>query len=148
MGCISGQFFVSALSVCGSIPKSPVPPYILRGDVAWYPASRTVYRCLCPPVGFCATSHSWVLCLGSPCSMLTWFHQTFLLKWSLPVKHTFYSWQLSNLTHKFFSMYIFIYSSLHVSSISCSSSGETDCINAASGNCHSVLVAVSCAGWE
>jgi len=32
--------------------------------------------------------------------------------------------------------------------MSCSSSGETDCINRASGNCHSVLVAVSCAGWE
>jgi len=29
-----------------------------------------------------------------------------------------------------------------------SSSGETDCINTASGNCHSMLVAVSCAGWE
>ena len=58
------------------------------------------------------------------------------------------SWQLSNLAHKFFSMYLFIYSSLHVSSMSRSSSGETDCINTASGNCHSVLVAVSCAGWE
>ena len=45
-------------------------------------------------------------------------------------------------------MYLFIYSSLHVSSMSCSSSGETNCINTASGNCHSVLVAVSCAGWE
>ena len=43
---------------------------------------------------------------------------------------------------------IFIYSSLYVSSMSCSSSGETDCINTASGKCHSVLVAVSCAGWE
>ena len=43
---------------------------------------------------------------------------------------------------------IFIYSSLHVSSMSCSSSGEKDCINTASGNCHSVLAAVSCAGWE
>jgi len=47
------------------------------------------------------------------------------------------------LMHKFFSMYLFIYSSLHVSSMSCSSSGETDCINTASGNCQSVLVAVS-----
>ena len=35
---------------------------------------------------------------------------------------------------------VFIYSSLHVSSMSCSSSGETDCFNTASGNCHSVLV--------
>ena len=50
--------------------------------------------------------------------------------------------------HKFFSMYLFIYSSVHVSSMSCSSSGETDCINTASGNCHSVLVAVSCADDE
>ena len=33
---------------------------------------------------------------------------------------------------------IFIYSSLHVSSMSCSSTGETDCINTASGKCHSV----------
>ena len=33
---------------------------------------------------------------------------------------------------------IFIYSSLHVSSMSCSSSGETDCISTASGKCHSV----------
>ena len=32
--------------------------------------------------------------------------------------------------------------------MSCSSSGETDFINTASGNCHSVLVAVSCVGWE
>ena len=49
-----------------------------------------------------------------------------------------YSWQLSNLMHKFLSMYLFIYSSLHVSSMSSSSSGETDCINTASGNCHSL----------
>jgi len=35
---------------------------------------------------------------------------------------------------------IFIYRSLHVSSMSCSSSGEKDCINTASGKCHSVLV--------
>ena len=32
--------------------------------------------------------------------------------------------------------------------MSCSSSGETNCINTASGNCHPVLVAVLCAGWE
>ena len=49
---------------------------------------------------------------------------------------------MSNLTLKFFSKYLFIYSSLHVSGMSCSSSGETDCINTASGKCHSVLVAV------
>jgi len=45
-------------------------------------------------------------------------------------------------------MYLFIYSSVPVSSMSCSSSGETNCISTASGNCHSVLVAVSCAGRD
>jgi hypothetical protein len=45
-----------------------------------------------------------------------------------------------------FYVFIFIYNSLHVSSNSCSSSGETNCINTTSGKCHSVLVAVSCAG--
>ena len=42
-------------------------------------------------------------------------------------------------------VFIFIYNSLHVSSTSCSSSGETNCVNTTSGNCHSVSVAVSCA---
>ena len=32
--------------------------------------------------------------------------------------------------------------------MSCSSSGGINCISTASGNCHSVFVAVSCAGWE
>ena len=40
-------------------------------------------------------------------------------------------------------MYLFIYSSLHVSSMSCSSSGEKNCVNKTSGNYHSVLVALS-----
>ena len=44
-----------------------------------------------------------------------------------------------------FYVFIFIYNSLNVSSISCSSSGETNCISTTSGNYHSVLVAVSCA---
>ena len=42
--------------------------------------------------------------------------------------------------------YVFIFNSLHVSSTTCSSSGETDCVNTTSGSCHSVLVAVLCAG--
>jgi hypothetical protein len=44
--------------------------------------------------------------------------------------------------------YVFIFNSLHVSSTSCSSSGETHCVNTTSGSCHSVLVAVSCACWQ
>jgi hypothetical protein len=47
-----------------------------------------------------------------------------------------------------FYVFVFIFNSLHVSSTSCLSSGETNCVNTTSGNCHSVLVIVSCAGWE
>jgi hypothetical protein len=45
-----------------------------------------------------------------------------------------------------FYVFIFVFNSLQVSSTSCSSSGETNCVNTASGSCHSVSVAVSCAG--
>jgi hypothetical protein len=45
-----------------------------------------------------------------------------------------------------FYAFIFIFNSLHISSTSCSSSGETNCVNTTSGNCHSVSVAVSCVG--
>jgi len=44
-----------------------------------------------------------------------------------------------------FYVFVFIYNSLHVSSTSCSSSGETNSINTASGNSHSMLVAEMCA---
>jgi len=47
-----------------------------------------------------------------------------------------------------FHVFISIYNSLHVSNTSCSSSGETYCINTASGNSHSMLVAEMCAGWK
>jgi hypothetical protein len=47
-----------------------------------------------------------------------------------------------------FYVFISIYDSLHVSSTSCSSSGETNCINTASGNSHSMLVADMCACWK
>ena len=51
--------------------------------------------------------------------------------------------------HKFFSMYFFLFITLYTFlSTSCSSSGETNCINTASGNSHSLLVAEMCAGWE
>ena len=47
-----------------------------------------------------------------------------------------------------FYVFISIYNSLHVSTISYSSSGETNCINTASGNSHSMFVAEMCAGWK
>ena len=43
-----------------------------------------------------------------------------------------------------FYVFISIYNCLHVSSISCSSSGATNCINTGSGNSHSMLVAKMC----
>jgi hypothetical protein len=39
-----------------------------------------------------------------------------------------------------FYLFISIYNSLHVSITSCSSSGETICINTATGNSHSIYV--------
>ena len=45
---------------------------------------------------------------------------------------------------QFFSTYLFSSLTLRVSSASCLSSGETNCVNTTSGS-HSVLVAVSCA---
>ena len=47
-----------------------------------------------------------------------------------------------------FYMFISIYNSLHVSNTSCSSSGETNCVNTTSDNSHSMLVAGMCAGWK
>jgi len=45
-----------------------------------------------------------------------------------------------------FYMFIHNFNSLHASSTSCLSSGETNCINTTSASCQSVSVAVSCAG--
>jgi len=53
---------------------------------------------------------------------------------------------MTNVAHNFFYVFIYIFNSLHVSSTSCSSPGETNCVNTASGSCHSMSAAVSCAG--
>jgi hypothetical protein len=66
-------------------------------------------------------------------SLLTVHHVIILGKWP--------TWRTI-----LFYVFIFILNSLHVSSTSCSSSGETNCINTTSGSCHSVSFAVSCAG--
>ena len=49
---------------------------------------------------------------------------------------------MTNVMHKFCSIYLFLFITLHVSSKSCSSSGETNCINTASGNSHSEAVLI------
>jgi hypothetical protein len=60
-------------------------------------------------------------------------------------------WLLVNDQHDilyYVFIFNFIFNSLHVLSTSCSSSGETNCVNTTSGNCHSVLGAVSFAGQK
>ena len=64
--------------------------------------------------------------------MLTVHHVMILGKWPMRCTILFY-------------VFIFIFNSLNVLSTSCSSSGETNCVNT-SGSCHSVSVAVSSAG--
>ena len=49
---------------------------------------------------------------------------------------------------KLFSMCLFLFTTLYMFRAQCSSSGETDCLNTASGNSHSVLVAEMCTGWK
>ena len=53
---------------------------------------------------------------------------------------------MTNVTHNSFLCVFLIFNSLHISSTSCSSSGETNCVNTTSGSCHSVSVAVSFVG--
>ena len=62
--------------------------------------------------------------------------------------HSINSWFLVNDqrdAQTLFYVFISVYNSLHVSSTSCSSSGETNYINTAPGNSHSVLLAEMCA---
>jgi len=55
---------------------------------------------------------------------------------------------MTNVTYNFFYVFIYIFNSLNVSSTSCSSSGETDCVNTTTGSCHSVSLAMSHAGQK
>ena len=98
--------------------------------------------------------------------ILPWVWARFQLKSLYSGKHnvsvfTFYVWRYWKNIHEtwfllndqrdaqiLFCLFISIYNSLHVSSTQCSSSGETNCINTASGNSHSMLVAEMCAGWK
>ena len=67
---------------------------------------------------------------------------------SLTVHHVMILGKLPTCCTNFFYVFISIYNSLHISSTSCSSSGETNFINTASGNSHSMLVAEMFAGWK
>jgi hypothetical protein len=71
-------------------------------------------------------------CTGSNVEFKSTDHFTILGKWP--------TWRTIP-----YYVFIFILNSLHVSSTTCSSSGETNCVNTTSGNCHSMSVAVSCA---
>ena len=76
-----------------------------------------------------------------------WWVTSVLIRWLMILKHLFL---VNDQREAQFLFYVFIsiYISLHVSSTQCSSSGETNCINTASGNSHSMLVAEVCAGWK
>jgi len=68
------------------------------------------------------TQAHWLLAGSGPimptaCQHNAWLYQLLLGKWP--------TWR----TNSFLCIYFFIYNSLHVSSTSCSSSGETNCIN-------------------
>jgi len=65
--------------------------------------------------------------------LLTMHHVMILVKWPTWCTILFY-------------VFFYIFNSLHVSSTLYSSSGETNCVNKTSGSCHSVTVAMSCAG--
>jgi hypothetical protein len=76
---------------------------------------------------------TWVLS-NKNCSPTCMLHNQSMILGKWPTWHT----------NSFLCIY-FIYNPLHVLNTSCSSSGETNCVNTTSGNCHSVLVAVLCA---
>jgi len=65
--------------------------------------------------------------------LLTMHHVMILVKWP--------TWRTI-----LFHVFIYIFNSQHVPRTSCSSSGERNCVNTTSGSCHSVSVAVLCAG--
>ena len=82
------------------------------------------------------------------CKTAYWSHHqenwTFLPLQTRPLSSSKYK---TTITLLFFLTFCwFFFNSLHVSSTLCSSSGETNCVNTTSGSCHSVSVAVSCAG--
>ena len=108
-------------------------------------------------VTWCSVMWSWVVWLKGmnlPCNLLAhliWSDlNTLRLGFSVPWIYIFIdsmhlgkwpTWRTI-----LYHVFTFIFNSLHVWSTSCSPSGETNCINTTSGNCHFVLVAVSWAG--
>ena len=52
--------------------------------------------------------------------------------------HFFGKWPKWRTILYYIFIFIFIFNSLHVSNTSCLSSGETNCVNTTSGNCHCV----------
>jgi len=85
--------------------------------------------------------HCWMKGLAAK---VNWRNDIFYIL--LTMHHVMILGQWPTLRTILFYVFIYIFNSLHVSSTSCSSSGETNCVNTASGSCHSVSVAVSCAG--
>jgi len=86
----------------------------------------------------------WCMRLACWIPKATNTHSQYVILIALPLQQWFLVNDQCN-TQIIFYVFISIYNSLHVSSTSCSSSGETNCVNIPSGNSHSMFVAEKCA---
>jgi hypothetical protein len=149
-GCCDLETWCSESSKCQPPPSpfhanssSSLTVLIICRQLAYGPSCCCILRPLCPKPFSPLPASPSVLKQPIPnttkCTRITLYilltvhHVMILVKW--PTCRTF-----------LFYVFICIFNSLHVSSTSCSSSGETNCVNTNSGSCHSVSVAVSCAG--
>jgi len=114
-----------------------VSPPIIRSSktVHTHTASRVCQACLLLPLAWVGSNSPTLAVAASKHDIYQMLCVQILGKWP--------TWRTI-----LFYVFVFIFNPLHVSSTSCSSSGETNCVNTTSGNCHSVLVAAWCAGWE
>ena len=99
-------------------------------------------------LGFCGWCHNKLVVGDGPITLILTTTTTifFIFYILLTVHHVMSLGKWPTWCTILFYVFIFIFNSLHVSSTSCSSSGEINCVNTTSGSCHSVSVAVSCAG--
>jgi hypothetical protein len=72
-----------------------------------------------------------------------------LLRLSPVNYYSTYSWEMTNVTHKFFCVYLFLFITLYMFPATRVHHQERQIVSIQPlVNCHSVLVAVSCAGLE
>ena len=117
-------------------------PLLIPRSVSPY-SITLIYTSRSPPSCWCCWLAAWWLC-SNRCFLPLLKNFTFCwpcIMWWFLVNDQRDAQILLN-------VFICIYNSLHVSSTSCLSSGEANCINTASGNSHSMLVAEMCAVFQ